>query len=188
MTHATAEELDAGLSWIRQSPRDEGTLDLIVRRPDVGEREVLREGALDCAVGLVGDSWKGRASSRTVDGVPHPDMQLNVMNSRVIALLARDKQRWPLAGDQLFVDFDLSSANLPPGTQLELGSAIIEVTDQPHTGCQKFVARFGVDAMKFVNSPLGRELQLRGINARVIQAGVIKAGDIVKKHPGTQAP
>ena len=108
-------------------------------------------------------------------------MQLNVMSSRVIALLAGDKARWPLAGDQLFVDLDLSGVNLPPGTQLVLGSAIVEVTDQPHTGCQKFVAHFGVDAMKFVNSPLGKQLRLRGLNAKVIQNGVIRPGDAVIK-------
>ena len=182
MTHATAGELEAALDAIRRSPADEGILDLIVRRPNVDEREVLEQGELNCIVGLVGDTWKDRPSSRSSDGSAHPDMQINVMNSRVISLLARDKERWPLAGDQLFVDLDLSAANLPPGTQLALGTAVIEVTDQPHTGCGKFVARFGLDAMKFVNSALGRQLQLRGVNARVIQPGTIRVGDAVKKR------
>jgi hypothetical protein len=170
-------ELEAGLDEILQSPKDDGVLDMIVRRPDVGEREVLQEAELDPAEGLVGDNWRRRSSNRSPDGRAHPDMQLNVMNSRVIALLAQAKERWPLAGDQLFIDLDLTADNLPPGTRLAIGSAVIEVTPQPHTGCQKFVARFGLDAMLFVNSPLRKELHLRGINARVVQAGVIRAGD-----------
>jgi hypothetical protein len=154
---------------------------LIVRRPQIEEREVLDEGQLDPVEGLVGDSWSRRGSSRTADGGPHPEMQLNIMNARVTALLAQDKARWQLAGDQLYLDMDLSAENLPAGTQLAIGSAVIEVTPPPHTGCKKFVARFGLDAMKFVNSPVGRELQLRGINARVIQAGIIRVGDMAKK-------
>jgi hypothetical protein len=179
--HLTTAELEAGLDTIRQSPKDEGVIALIVRRPQVDAREVLEEGALDLVEGLVGDSWKVRASTRTPDGAPHPDMQLNVMNARVIALVAGEKGRWPLAGDQLFIDMDVSQENLPPGTRLALGSAVIEVTDQPHTGCKKFAARFGLDALKLVNSPVGRQLQLRGVNAKVAQPGVIRVGDLVKK-------
>jgi hypothetical protein len=179
--HLTMAELEAGLDTIRQSPKDEGVIELIVRRPQIDAREVLEEGELDLAEGLVGDSWKGRASNRTPDGSPHPDMQLNVMNARVIALVAREKDRWPLAGDQLFIDLDVSQENLPPGTRLALGSAVIEVTDQPHTGCKKFEARFGLDALKLVNSPVGRQLQLRGVNAKVTQPGVIRVGELVKK-------
>jgi hypothetical protein len=179
--HLTMAELEAGLDAIRESPKDEGVIALIVRRPQVDAREVLEEGELDLVEGLVGDTWKVRGSSRTPDGAAHPDMQLNVMNARVVALLAREKDRWPLAGDQLFIDMDVSSENLPPGTRLALGSAVIEVTNQPHTGCKKFEARFGLDALKFVNSPLGRQLQLRGVNAKVTQPGVIRVGDFVKK-------
>ena len=179
--HLTMAELEAGLDTIRQSPKDEGVIAMIVRRPKVDAREVLEEGELDLVEGLVGDTWKIRGSSRTPDRAAHPDMQLNVMNARVIALLAREKDRWPLAGDQLFIDMDVSSENLPPGTRLALGSAVIEVTDQPHTGCKKFEARFGLDALKFVNSPLGRQLQLRGVNAKVTRPGVIRVGDFVKK-------
>ena len=181
MPHLTMTELETGLERIRQSPRDGGVLDLIVRRPLVGEREVLQDGELSPAEGLVGDSWKDRASTRTPDGSPHPDMQLNIMNSRVVALLAQERGRWHLAGDQLFIDLDLSAANLPPGTLLGVGSAVIEVTNQPHTGCQKFVTRFGLDAMKFVNSAVGKELHLRGINARVVRPGAIRTGDVVRK-------
>jgi hypothetical protein len=180
-THLTTAELEAGLDTIRQSPKDEGVIALIVRRPQIDAREVLEEGELDLIEGLVGDSWRVRGSSRTPDGSAHPDMQLNIMNSRVIALVAREKNRWPLAGDQLFIDLDVSQENLPPGTRLVLGSAVIEITDQPHTGCKKFAARFGLDALKLVNSPLGRQLQLRGVNARVAQPGVIRIGDRVKK-------
>ena len=181
MRHLTTEELHAGLEAIRQSPKDEGVLELIVRRPRIGEREVLDEGQLDIVEGLVGDTWSTRGSRRSKDGLAHPDMQLNIMNARVIALVAQDRERWHLAGDQLFMDLDLSGENLPPGTRLAIGSAVIEVTDQPHTGCQKFVSRFGLDAMKFVNSPLGRELNLRGINARVVKPGTIRVRDVARK-------
>src|SRR5262245_39754668 len=179
--HLTTDELEAGLDAIRQSPKDEGVIALIVRRPQIDAREVLEEGELDLVEGLVGDTWKFRGSNRTPDGAPHPDMQLNVMNARVIALLAGEKERWPLAGDQLYIDMDLSQENLPPGTRLALGSAVIEVTAQPHMGCKKFAARFGLDALKLVNSPLGRQLQLRGFNAKVTRPGVIRVGDFVKK-------
>lgn len=182
ITHLTTAQLEAGLDAVRQSPKDEGRLQLIVRRPRTNERETLEEGQLDLVEGLVGDTWRFRASSRSADKKsPHPDMQLTVMNARAVALVAQDPARWTLAGDQLYVDLDLSGANLPAGTRLGVGTAVIEVTTQPHTGCGKFVERFGLDAMKFVNSPVGRELNLRGINARVVQAGAIRRGDIVRK-------
>jgi hypothetical protein len=181
MKHLTMAELEAGLDLIRQSPTNEGVLELIVRRPRVNEREVLEEGVLDLTDGLVGDSWKFRGSSRTPDNSPHPAMQINIMNSRVISLIAQEREHWPLAGDQLFLDLDLSITNLPPGAQLSLGSAVVEVTPFPHTGCQKFVARFGLEAMKFVNSELGRQLCLRGVNAKVVQGGAIRRGQAVKK-------
>ena len=181
MKHLTMAELEAGLDEIRRSPKDEGILELIVRRPKVEEREVLEAAELDLLDGLVGDSWKTRGSTRTADKSPHPDMQINVMNSRVIALVAQHKGRWPLAGDQIFLDLDLSAANLPAGSRLAIGSAIIEVTAPPHTGCQKFVARFGMEAMKFVNSPLGKQLHLRGINAKVVRPGAIRVGDVATK-------
>jgi MOSC domain-containing protein YiiM len=179
--HLTMEELEAGLDIIRQSPKDDGVLALIVRRPQIGEREVLEAGELSLEEGLVGDNWRTRGSSRTDDGSAHPDMQLNIMNARTIALVAQEADRRQLAGDQLFLDLDLSKENLPPGTRLAIGSAVIEVTPQLHTGCKKFVARFGLDAMKFVNSPVGKQLCLRGINAKVVQPGVIRVGDEVRK-------
>lgn len=173
------EELHAGLDEIRRSPRDHGRLEMIVRRPAVGVREVLTEGQLDTAVGLLGDTWVMRSSTRTPDGSRHPDMQINLMNARAVALIAQSRERWPLAGDQLFVDLDLSVENLRPGTRLAIGDAVLEVTDQPHTGCAKFVQRFGLDAMKFVNSPVGRSLCLRGINAKVAQGGRVREGDAI---------
>jgi hypothetical protein len=179
--HLTREELEAGLDEIRRAPQDEGTVELIVRRPATDEREVLEEATLDREHGLLGDTWNIRGSRMTPDGSSHPDMQLNIMNARSTALVAQGRDRWPLAGDQLYVDLDLSGRNLPPGTRLALGTAVIEVTPIPHTGCAKFVSRFGLEAMKFVNSPVGRELNLRGICAKVIEAGVLRVGDRVKK-------
>ncbi|HWS99744.1 MAG TPA: hypothetical protein VN256_05665 [Pyrinomonadaceae bacterium] len=182
--HLTTAELEAGLDEVRRSPKDEGVLEMIVCRPRVNERELLAEARLHPLEGLVGDSWMTRGSSRTADGSAHPEMQLNVMNSRAAALLARSKDRWPLAGDQLYLDLDLSKDNLPAGTRLALGTAVIEVTAQPHLGCNKFVERFGLEAMKFVNSEVGKQLCLRGINAKVVEPGVIRVGQAAKKLQG----
>jgi MOSC domain-containing protein YiiM len=176
----TPDELKAGLSDIQRSPKDEGELRLIVRRPGVGVREVMSEAQLDATVGLVGDTWSTR---KTRWGRrPHPDTQINIMNARAIALVARSDDRWPLAGDQLYIDLDLSDDNLPAGTQLSLGTAVIEVTAEPHTGCRKFSERFGVAATTFVNSKEGRRLRLRGINAKVVQSGTIRVGDRARKR------
>ncbi len=179
--HLDAEELLAGLDHIRQSPRDDGVVHMIVRRPETEAREICESGTLDESEGLVGDNWSSRGSSRMPDGSAHPEMQLNIMNSRVVQLVAGSRDRWPLAGDQIYVDMDLSKDNLPAGTRLQLGSAIIEVTAEPHAGCKKFVARFGLEAMKFVNSGLGKELCLRGINAKVIKSGDFQVGDSARR-------
>ncbi len=180
--HPTTVELEAGLDHVRAAPRDVGTLDLLVRRPAPDEREVLAQGVLDPDVGLVGDSWLGRGSIRTEDGRAHPDMQLNVMSSRVVDLVAGGvRDRWPLAGDQLFVDLDLSATSLPAGTRLGIGGAVIEVTNQPHRGCAKFARRFGPDALRLVNSDVGRALNLRGVCARVVAGGVVRPGDLVRR-------
>jgi hypothetical protein len=177
----TLAELEAGLETIRRSPADHGTLDLIVRRPAIGGRESVREARLDLEDGLIGDNWKARGSSRTPDGAADPEAQINVMNARVIALVAGAPERWPLAGDQLYLDLDLSGENLPAGTRLAIGEAVIEVTAKPHTGCAKFVSRFGRDAAQFVNSEIGRRLCLRGINAKVVRPGMVRVRDIVRK-------
>lgn len=179
--HLSTEQLESGLEHVLASPTDVGTLDLILRRPDVDAREVLESAELNFTEGVAGDNWNQRSSSRMPDGSPHPDMQLNVMNSRMVALIAQHRDRWQLAGDQLFVDLDLSEDNLPAGTQLAIGSAVIEITDQPHTGCAKFTRRFGLEAHRFVNNERGRQLGLRGRCARVVTEGTITNADTVTK-------
>ena len=180
--HLTRALLDAGLEEVLRAPSAEGAVELIVRRPAVDEREVLAEAELDVVAGLVGDTWSLRGSKRTADGSSHPAMQLTVMSARVVDLVAGgDRERWPLAGDQLYVDLDLSESNLPAGTQLALGSAVIEVTEEPHTGCAKFSARFGREAHRFVNTREHRHLRLRGLNARVVVPGNVRAGEPIRK-------
>ncbi len=177
VTHLEMTELEGNLEEIRRSPRREGELSLIVRRPRSGEREVIDEGELTVAEGLVGDNW----STRTPDVPLEPERQLTIMNSRVAGLLAQEAERWQLFGDQLYIDLELSEANLPVGTRIELGEAVIEVTPIDHTGCKKFAERFGVDAVKFVSTSVGKEMRLRGMYAKVVQPGLIRAGDVVRK-------
>ncbi len=173
MKHLTTEEIENNLAQVIESPKDNGTLNLICCRPNENEREILQTGELDIEKGLIGDNWRSRNANI--------DTQLTIMNSRIVDLIAQDKERWKLAGDQLFVDFNLSDENLPHGSKIQIGTAILEVTPQPHNGCKKFVERFGLDAMKFVNSPVGKQFHLRGIYAKVIQSGTIQQGEIVKK-------
>ena len=175
------QELEAALDHLRQAPKDDGVLQMIVCRPDVDQRKEVVEAELDTANGLIGDNWHVRPSSKTPDGSPHPEMQINIMNVRVTALVAQERERWSLAGDQLYLDMDLSKENLPAGSRIQVGSAVLEVSPLPHTGCAKFVSRFGADAMKFVNSEIGKSLCLRGINAKVVQAGTVKVGQTAKK-------
>lgn len=179
--YLSTEELEAGMDHIRQSPREVGVLKMIVRRPAVDERETVQEAELALEDGLVGDNWKARGSNHNPDGSARTEAQVTLMNARIIELIAQTEDRWPLAGDQLYVDFDLSEDHIPPGTRLAIGSAIVEVSALPHTGCRKFSARFGLEAMKFVNSPEGKQLHLRGINTRVIQGGSIRVGDAIRK-------
>jgi hypothetical protein len=179
--HLSMTELEAGLDYVRQSPKDVGTLRMIVRRPQVDERELVQEAAITLEEGLAGDTWKTRGSDHTPDGSANLEAQITIMNARIIELLAQTEDRWALAGDQLYADFDLSDDNIPPGTQLAIGTAVVEVSAVPHTGCKKFSARFGVEAMKFVNSPEGKRLHLRGINTRVVKAGLIRVGDAITK-------
>lgn len=181
MPHRTADELEASLDHLRAAPPDGGTLELIVRRPAIDEREVVEEADIHPDLGLVGDNWPEKGSSSTPDGGPHPDKQLTVMNARCAALIAGDVERMPLAGDQLYVDLDIGVENLPAGTRLAIGTALIEITEPPHTGCAKFSSRFGLDALRFVNSADGKALRLRGANAKVIEGGTVRRGDTVKK-------
>jgi len=180
--HLTTEELEAGLDEIRRAPADDGTVALIVRRPVEGEREVLAEGVLDLDQGLVGDRWGAHRSSKTPDGSPNRETQVTLMSARVVDLVAAgDRERWALAGDQIYVDLDISEANLPAGTRLSLGSAVLEVTPEPHTGCVKFANRFGNDAHRFVNTKPFRHLRLRGVNAKVVEPGTVSTGDTIRK-------
>jgi len=179
--HLTPAQLEAALPHIQASPRDVGVVQLIAARPRQGERVLLDEGQLDCELGLLGDNWLERGNRHTPDGSADPDAQITVMNARVAELVACGSERMSIAGDQLYVDFDLSIDNLPPGTWLAVGTAVLEVTPQPHTGCAKFVARFGEDAMRFVNGRTGRAHRLRGMNTRVVVPGVVRVGDVVRK-------
>ena len=183
MDHLTTEQLEAGLEHIRQSPADGGSLLMIVRRPGTDEREVVEEADLDVDIGLVGDNWKARGSPRTPDGKANPEAQITMMNSRLLTLLTQSEERWPLAGDQLVIDMDLSVDNLPPGTRLSIGSAVVEISAKPHTGCEKFEDRFGRDALRFISTPLGRGLRLRGVNTRVVRSGTIRVGDTATVAP-----
>lgn len=172
---------DAWLADVRRSPADHGRLEMIVCRPAVDEREVLPRAELDLTVGLVGDNWLARGSRSRADGGADPDAQLNLMNSRCARLVAGGDDRMPLAGDQLFVDLDLSPENLPVGTRLQIGTAVIEVTAKPHTGCAKFTRRFGLEVHRWINGKVGKQYRLRGICAKVVVPGTITAGDEVVK-------
>lgn len=180
---AVPPEFEAGVKHILNSPTNRGKVEAIVCRPGVGQRQELQEAQLCVERGLVGDNWLSRGNKKTADGSANPDMQLNIMNARVAALVAGTRERWPLAGDQFYVDMDLSGDNLPPGTRLKLGTAVIEVTAEPHLGCRKFSERFGREAVLFVNSTVGKTHNFRGINAKVVQAGVVHCFDEIEKLP-----
>ncbi|MHB8692510.1 MAG: MOSC domain-containing protein [Solirubrobacteraceae bacterium] len=179
MEHASLTALEAGLDELRGAPKASGVIELVVRRPTIDQREVVEEAVLDVEQGLLGDNWRVKPWSKT--GAPNPDAQLTLMSARAAAMVAGARERWPLAGDQLFVEFDLSADNIPPGTALAVGTAEIEITAEPHLGCRKFIKRFGVDAQKFVNSVDGRALNARGVNARIVRGGTVRPGDAITK-------
>ncbi len=177
--HLSLDELHRGLPEIIRSPKDQGTLKAIVIRPATDERVSLTQCDISPEHGVHGDNWAKGCWLELPDGSPHPDVQIAIMNSRFIDLIAQEQERWPLAGDQLFVD--LSKANRPPGQQSSRCSAVIEITAVPKKGCLKFVDRFGADSVKLVNSDEGKTLRLRGIYAKIIKAGTINVGDELKK-------
>ena len=182
--HLTPEQLLAGMDVLREAPADDGTLRLIVARPEENQRQLLDAGTLEVGGGLSEDMWRRKGSSSTPDGGPNPDAEVTLMNARCTALVAGEPEpgeAWAQAGDQLYVDFDISEANLPPGSRVEIGDAVVEITALPHTGCGKFIRRFGVEAQKFVNSSEGRALRLRGVNTRVVVPGTVSVGDTVRK-------
>jgi hypothetical protein len=172
--HPSFAEIEAQLPTIRAAPRDSGRVELIVRRPRGDEREILESAHLGTDEGLVGDRWFLKPERKREE-------QLTLMCTRAIAAVAGTRERWPLAGDQLFVDLDLSAANVPPGTRLAVGTAVVEASTEPHLGCKKFRARYGLDAVRFFGSEVGRALQLRGINATVLEPGEVRLGDLVRK-------
>ena len=187
--HLPADALLAARDHLLAAPSDEGVVTLIVARPDVEERVLLDEAQLDTEQGLVGDNWLARGNRHREDGTADPEAQITVMNIRVTELVAQDSERVPLAGDQIYVDLDLSQDNLPIGTRLEIGSAVLLVTAKPHLGCEKFVARFGGDAMRFVNGREGRANRWRGMNTAVVQSGTVRVGDrIVVVRPSVAVP
>ena len=179
--HLTTPELRDGLSEILRSPKDNGTLQGIVIRPSHGARCELTSCDISLEGGVHGDHWAKGCWKSTEDGRPHPDVQICIMNARCIALIAQDRANWAPAGDNLFIDMDLSPDNLPPGQQLVIGTAVIEITDTPHNGCASFIERYGRDACVFVNTGDGKRHRLRGIYARVVQDGQVSVGDTVTK-------
>jgi len=181
--HLSRERLEAGLDHVRESPQDGGRLVLLVRRPEVGQRELPEEAVLDQVTGLEGDNWLTRGSSGTPDGSAHPDKQVTVINARLAKLVAGGTERMALAGDQLYLDLDLSVDNLPAGSLLAVGDAVLRVSEAPHTGCAKFIERFGTEAIRFVNSRIGRRLRLRGMNTRIVVPGTVRVGDLAVKKP-----
>lgn len=179
----TAEELAAGLAEILRSPQDHGVVSLIVARPATDQRRSLQQAELRPADGLIGDCWFTNTSARLPDGAPDPAVQITLMNARCIQLLTGDQAHWPLAGDNLFVDFDLSFANLPAGSRLQIGQCLLEITEPPHAGCHKFKRRFGAEAVRFVNSAEGTSLRLRGAHARILRGGFVSVGDSIHRIP-----
>jgi hypothetical protein len=174
MRHRTIAELEPHLDHLAASPKDVGVLELVVCRPARHTRRILDEGMLDAQLGLVGDSWSARAEESV-----RPDIQVSLINARMVALLSSDPERQALCGDQLYVDLDLSVENLPAGSRVKVGDAVVEISSTPHLGCGIFLHHFGREATRFVNSREGRRLRLRGAKGRVVTGGAVSTGDKV---------
>lgn len=182
MRHLTQDEIEAGLAHVAAAPRDHGTVEMIVLRPDVDQRTTPDEATCTVEGGVEGDNWPARGSRHTSDGSANPDQQVTVMNVRYLDLIADgERDRWPLAGDQLVVDLDLSEDALQPGDRLQVGEVLFEVTPHPHRGCAKFRDRFGVDAVRVANGPLGAPMRLRGLHVRVVEPGTVRVGDVITR-------
>ena len=179
--HPTLEDLQSALPDILNSPTEHGRIEMIISRPAVGERDILKTANLERDTGLVGDNWKQRGNSKTADGSADPDAQITLINSRIVNAVSGSKSRWHLAGDQFVVDIDLSHNNLPPGSQLSIGTAVVELTSTPHTGCVKFASRFGNPALRFVSGAEAMQQRRRGANAKIVQSGTVRVGDIAEK-------
>jgi MOSC domain-containing protein YiiM len=178
--HRPLTEIEETAAGMGSSPSDAGIVEMIVCRPAVNERRVLQEGVLDATHGLRGDSWENRGVG-TPAGSADPLRQITVMNSRVLASVAGHRDRWQLAGDQLIVDFNLSIDSLAAGTRLQIGEAVAEVTEPPHTGCSKFAGRFGAEALAWTNGPVGRRERRRGMHVRVLKSGTVRTGDVIRR-------
>lgn len=181
--HVTAEQLAAGIAELCDSPREQGRVDLVVVRPMQGKRQCLERVLISLEAGVVGDRWLTTSWKKLANGSAHPAVQVTLMNARCIRLIAGEPTNWAIAGDNLFVDLDLSRENLPTGARLKIGECILQITSVAHNGCWKFKDRFGEAAVKFVNSPEGKKLRLRGVHARVVQGGEVAVGDCIERLP-----
>ena len=180
-TPVPLNDLLAGLSYVRAAPANQGVVEAIVVRPESEKRVSPEACEVSAELGVHGDHWAKGCWRSLPDGSPAPEVQIALMSARVASLISPDRRRWPLAGDNLIVDLDLSEQSLPVGRRIAIGEVVLEITAVPHTGCRKFSERFGSDAVKFVNSSEGKSLRLRGVFGRVVEPGSIRTGDAIRK-------
>ncbi len=179
--HTTSDELNDKMDWLLDSPKDGGVVRGIVVRPATDEREELQEARLSPEGGVEGDRWASTAQRKLKDGRLNPDVQVTLTNARLIELLAKERSRWSLSGDQIYVDMDLSMENLQPGQRLAIGSTVLEISEVPHRGCSKYRSRFGQAGFDLVDSARGRELRFRGVYAQIVKEGTVGVGDQIHK-------